>query len=207
MLCAIIRLFIVFLTSFSSAVLASDKPLFIQDRDYKLLANTSTIEQNSVKEFFSYGCPACYRVEPALEQWLTHKPKSITFSRIPVVFHQGWEAYAKAYYIAEAFEIEPKITPKLFAAVQQQGLNLTTGQALADFFTQEGLNPQDFKSAYANSTAIAIKLKQGDEAMKEYGIFEVPTFIVNGRYYTNAAMAKDPKRLIQIIDFLVTKTT
>jgi len=184
--------------------------IFQVGKDYKILTPSNPVESKSstieVTEFFSYGCPACYKLEATLEKWIAQKPKDVVFKKVPVIFHQGWDVYAKAYYIVEAFALEPKLTPKLFAAVQQENLNLTNQQALAQFLSQEGINQQDFQNAYENSPTLAIKLKQAEELMKQYGIVEIPAFVINGRFYTNAAMVKgDPERLMQVMDFLINK--
>lgn len=178
-------------------------------KDYKLVTNPLAVELNSnkieVREFFSYGCPACYTVEPAVQTWLANHPKDVAFKRVPVIFQRSWETYAKAYYIAEAFGVEAKITPMLFDAIQNQNLNLSNGQSLVKFFTEAGVKADDFQSAFDSSPAILLKLKQDDEIMKRYRIIEIPTFIINNRYYTTAAMAKNAERLIHIIDFLIAK--
>jgi len=189
--------------------LAAELPIE-QGKDYKLVKarnlTNSTTTKGEIVEFFSYGCPACYHLEPILEEWLVQKSKTVEFKRVPVVFHSGWDVYAKAYYIVSAMGLEAKLSPKLFAAVQEQNLNLTHKKALAAFLAQEGISEQDFQNAYDNSLALTLKLKQGDELMKQYGIMEIPAFVVNGRFYTNAAMAKgDPQRLLQILDFLLHK--
>lgn len=187
------------------------KPIFQPGKDYKLLVTDNAVTQESatieVIEFFSYGCPACYRLESTLDQWLIHKPKNIDFKRVPVIFHQGWDVYAKAYYIVSAFGQEAKLSPKLFAAIQEQRMNLSNPRALGNFLAKEGINQQDFQNAYENSPLLEIKLKQGNELMIQYKIMEVPSFVIGGKFYTNAAMAKgDPQRLLQIIEFLIKKS-
>lgn len=200
---------ILFLLMAVSLTASAGDQIFQEGKDYKTLtpanlsAKASTVE---VSEFFSYGCPACYQLEPTLEKWLAQKPRDIVFKRVPVIFHSGWDVYAKAYYIVEAFALEAKLTPKLFAAVQQENLNLADKQALAEFFSKEGISQADFANAYDNSPALAIKLRQAETLMKQYGIIEIPAFVINDKFYTNAAMAKgDPERLMQIIDFLINK--
>lgn len=200
---------ILFLLMAVSLMANADEQIFQEGKDYKTLmsanlaAKTSIVE---VSEFFSYGCPACYHLEPTLAKWLAQQSKQVAFKRVPVIFHSGWDVYAKAYYIVEAFGLESKLTPKLFAAVQEENINLADKQVLAQYLSKEGINQQDFQSAYDNSPTLAIKLKQAEELMKQYGIIEIPAFVINDRFYTNAAMAKgDPERLMQILGFLINK--
>src|SRR5688572_6681260 len=77
---------------------------FVAGKDYIVLPASSTEAPTSnlipVKEFFSYGCPWCFKLEPNLENWVAAHKEKIEFTRIPVVFKKDWELYAKAYYTA-----------------------------------------------------------------------------------------------------------
>ena len=54
-----------------------------------------------VIEFFWYGCPHCYSLEPALQAWLKKKPANVEFIHQPAVFSDVWGKHAKAYYTAD----------------------------------------------------------------------------------------------------------
>ena len=41
----------------------------------------NTGKKVEVREFFWYGCPYCYRLEPLLGEWLKTKPKAALFIR------------------------------------------------------------------------------------------------------------------------------
>src|SRR4051794_29877391 len=83
---------------------------FIAGKDYESLKSTIQSEEGNNKipviEFFSFGCPWCYHIEPALAQWTKEQIKSIQFSQVPVVFNKNWAYYAKAYYPANALHME-----------------------------------------------------------------------------------------------------
>ena len=57
-----------------------------------------TGDQVEVIEFFWYGCPHCYQMEPAMNDWLAKKPDNVKFTRIPVMFGGAANMHAKAYY-------------------------------------------------------------------------------------------------------------
>ncbi len=182
-------------------------PAWQAGKDYRILSPATEQQANKkVIEFFNYGCPACFHLEPAVQQWLANKPKDVEFQRVPAVFHRGWESYAKAYYIIESLGLESRVGERLFAAIQTEQLDLSSSQALADFVAGQGVDKQRWLSAFDGSPVIDIKLKQGGELLQRFKILAVPSFVVNGRYYTDLRLAQgDTQRLIQLLDYLITQ--
>ena len=41
-----------------------------------------------VREFFWYGCPHCFSLEPSVAKWLKTMPRNAQFVRTPAVFNQ-----------------------------------------------------------------------------------------------------------------------
>jgi thiol:disulfide interchange protein DsbA len=189
--------------------LVAAKPSLQPDKDYKIIAaSQAPLENKQVLEFLNYYCAACYRLEPFMQQWLAKKPRGVAFIRVPVVFHSGWDSYAKAYYIIQSLGLESTVGAKLFAALHTEQLQLSNTQQLADFVAKQGVEKQQWLTAYESSPAIDIKLKQGSALMQQYNIMAVPAFVVNGRYYTDMALLQgDPQRLLQTLDFLIAQTT
>ncbi|MGH8119113.1 MAG: thiol:disulfide interchange protein DsbA/DsbL, partial [Gammaproteobacteria bacterium] len=46
---------------------------------------TSSGDKIEVIEFFWYGCPHCFDLEPTLDKWLAAKPDDVEFRRIPAI--------------------------------------------------------------------------------------------------------------------------
>ena len=186
---------------------------FVQGKDYQIIqaatAPASPLPAGKIQviEFFNYGCPACNHFEPALEKWLANgKPKDVAFERVPVVFHPEWDILARAYYVAKDLGVEGKITPVIFDAIHQQGLDLSTQAALAKFFEKNGVKEQDFNSAFQFSPGIDAQMMRGENLMGVYQVFEIPTLVINGKYKTNLGMAGgDGQRMVQIADYLIAK--
>lgn len=184
---------------------------FEMGKHYEEIAKTDTMlfPKNSSKltvvEFFSYGCPWCYRFEPSLETWLAQNQKQVSFSRIPVIFEQGWETYAKAYYIVQALKLEQTITMPLFDAVQQKQIN--SDEDLKKFFLKHGVKEKTYDSI-ANSPVIDNDMKQAGQAMTDFRIEYVPTIIIAGKYKTHIGMVDgDNDRFIALLNFLVKKAS
>ena len=56
----------------------------------------------TVEEFFWYGCPHCYVLEPYIQSWLTDKPPYIEFKRVPIMFGEVHRAHARLFYTLQA---------------------------------------------------------------------------------------------------------
>ena len=183
---------------------------FVAGKDYELISGYSKSTARSPKivvtEFFSYGCPWCYRIDPQLMDWVKKQANHIQFTQVPVVFNKDWVIYAKAYYTAKHLNLDSQLTPLLFKAIQAKGEHgLNSNQAMIDFFTAQGVKPEIAKNAFENSTTIDMDVNQGMLLMSRYHVNGVPAVVVNNQFKTDLQMAKDPVRFIQILDFLVAK--
>lgn len=187
-------------------------PAFQVGKDYQIITPPTTLPaivnppgKVSVVEFFSYGCPWCYKLESDLEPWLKTAPSDVNFARVPVVFEPNWTILARAYYVAYALGVQDKITPAIFKALHEQGLKINNAQDLENFFVQQGVSKQDVESALNSSPAIDMDMAKGSALMRQYQIVAIPTIIVDGKYMTNLMLTNgDTKKLVQIVNYLVT---
>lgn len=198
--------FSIFLFLFAITGFAED---FVAGKDYVVLHASGTTDKAPsgvvVNEYFSYGCPWCFKLEPALTAWVKQQGNKIAFSRVPVVFNKDWEFYAKAYYTADALQVEPKLTPDLFKAILTDKQTLNSDQAMIAFFKQRGVDESTVSSAFLNSPSIELDVSNSKRMMGMYQITAVPTLIVNNKYKTDLQLAKDQDRLFAIMNFLVAK--
>ena len=182
---------------------------FEAGKDYIILKNYPKNEPAhhavSVTEFFSYGCPWCYRLEPVLNQWVAQQGAAISYNKVPVIFNKDWEYYAKAYYTAVALGMEPQLTPVLFKAILKDKQSLNSNKAMIDFFIQHGVDTATATSAFNHSASIDIALNEGNRKMAQYQISAVPALVVNNQYKTDLQMAKSQDRLLEILNFLVSQ--
>jgi protein dithiol oxidoreductase (disulfide-forming) len=182
---------------------------FQQGKDYKLVpvvAGAKSLSKNKVTviEFFSFGCPACFHFEPSLEAWLEHKPDYVQFDRIPVIYEPGWDVLARGYYTAKNLGVAERLAPKFFAALQKQGQDLTNPATMEQFFINNGVSKSDFENTFNFSPGMDGQIVHGDNLMRLYKIFQVPTVVINGKYQVNPALTDgSAKRMIQIMDYLI----
>ena len=182
---------------------------FVEGKDYQLVPSAQIVVSTNntpvVTEFFSYGCPSCYRIEPPLNLWTDKIGKSAKVNKVPVVFKPEWELYAKAYYTAKTLALTEKLSPILFKTIQVDKTPLTTHQAMIQFFVTQGVDKEVATSAFENSPTIEMNVKNGMNLMAQYQINAVPAFVLNNKYKTDLQMAGNPERLFQIMDYLLKK--
>lgn len=182
---------------------------FIDGKDYQTLSApmaTANKKVPTVTEFFSYGCPWCYKMEASLNDWKTTIGKNVELEKIPVVFKPNWDLYAKAYYTAKTLALSDKLNPLLFKAIQNEKQPLATKQAMINFFVAQGVDREIAKSAFENSPSIELRVNEGMALMARYQINAVPAFVINNKYKTDLQMAGSPERLFEILNYLVGKS-
>ncbi len=183
---------------------------FVEGKDYEVINSGNTMVSHgspvSVSEFFSFGCPWCYRLDSAIYQWTLKQGKSIHFSKVPVVFNSNWDNYARAYYIMDSLSLGKKVHDALFKTIIVDKQPLNTHQDMVDFFTKNGVDARIAESAFSHSPSIELRLKTDAAMMAKYHINAVPTLVVNHQYKTNLQMAKTEERLFEIMDYLLKKS-
>ena len=162
-------------------------------------ADPSKVE---VLEFFWYGCPHCYHLEPDLNAWLKKKPDNVEFIRQPAIFNERWGAHAKAFFTAEALGVLDKMHADFYEAIQNQNRKLETEDELAPFFKEHGVAEADFRKAY-KSFAVDTKMRQAATMAQRYGITGTPAVVINGKYRTSGSLAKSFPRMIEIMNQLI----
>ncbi|GMR19445.1 MAG: thiol:disulfide interchange protein DsbA/DsbL [Gammaproteobacteria bacterium] len=154
-----------------------------------------------VREFFWYGCPYCYSLEPVLERWLKNKPKAVTFVRTPAFMPRRIN-HGKAYYAFEALGKLNTMHGKFFSAVQSDANRLEKVARIVAFVEKNGIDSKAFNKAY-NSFDVDRKVKLATQLAQKYGINSVPTMVIDGRYLTNGSMAGGHEGLLKVVNYLV----
>jgi thiol:disulfide interchange protein DsbA len=155
-----------------------------------------------VIEFFSYGCPHCYSLEPTLEAWAKRLPADVVFKRVPVGFNALYENYQKIYYALEAMgQLEP-MHRKVFDVIHKQRQRLDKEADIAAFMTANGVDGAKFMELY-KSFSVQAKAKQAQQLSQGYKIDGVPAMGVHGRYVTSGSQAGSNERALAVTDALV----
>lgn len=188
----------------SQAVYAEE---FVEGSNYTIISPRieTHVDEGKIEvlEFFWYGCPHCYTVEPYIKNW--DIAEDVEFVRIPATFSDQWVTHAKVYYALESLD-RLDLHEVLFSAIhgRQQRRDLVTADKIAKFFASfsSGLSEEKFIKAY-NSFIVNTKTQKADRLVREYAIKSVPTFAVNGRYITSPSMVGSSAGLIAALDYLL----
>jgi thiol:disulfide interchange protein DsbA len=199
-------LFIWFL--FIGAVAMASAAEFRLGKEYEELSFPQAVETGKkieVREFFWYGCPHCYALEPVLNHWLKTKPANAAFILSPSIANPAWEFHARLYFTLEALGKAKKLRQSVFSAIHEEKQKLNSIDDVISFVSQHGIKRQDFLKAY-NSFGVRLKLKRAAGQGANYDIHSVPMIIVDGKYRTSVHKAGGEERLMKVIEFLIKKS-
>lgn len=156
-----------------------------------------------VREFFWYGCPHCYRLEPFLETWLEKRPPDVAYVRTPGVA-RAWISHAKAYYAFEALGITEQVHRPFFDAIHKGGQKLADESSIQAFLANYGVDGEAFAKAF-NSFGVRTQVEKAKKLNFRYAVESVPSVTIGGKYKTSASMAGSERQLMQLIDHLIEK--
>lgn len=185
----------------SMGTMAAD---FVAGKDYKVVENpvktSAPAGKIEVREFFWYGCPHCFRLEPHMQAWLKQMPKDVYFLRTPAAMNNIWEQSARGYYVSEALGIRKKTHLPLFHAIHDNGQQIFDQASQAQFFARYGVPEEKFNKLF-NSFSVTAKIAESNQLAQQYQLTGVPAVVVAGKYVVQGEDAKVP----QIVDYLLEK--
>ncbi len=157
-----------------------------------------------VLEFFWYGCPHCYDLEPSLNAWLERKPENVVFRRIPAPLNPRWTPHARFFYAAELMGVGEELHKPLFDAMHRDKKRIYSKEDLIRFAVQRGVDETEFRSAW-DSFPVELKVQRARKLAARYKLTGVPALGINGKYKTGTGMVQSFAQVIQVLDELVAK--
>jgi protein dithiol oxidoreductase (disulfide-forming) len=155
-----------------------------------------------VIEFFSYGCPHCYHMEPSINPWIKKLPKDVNFFRVPLA-GGSWVACAKLFYTLDALDVEDKLHSDVFAAIHsEKSLTGTDESAMSGWAAKNGLDEKKFTDIY-KSFAIQTKVQRAVQMIASHKVSGVPAIVVDGRYLVLNNTIKSYDDLLAITDQVI----
>ena len=155
-----------------------------------------------VIEFFWYGCPHCYSLEPYIETWLKKLPPDVQFRRVPAVFNSRWAHDAAIFYTLEAMGVLDKLHRPLFDAIHKSNLRTDNEAALSEWLQKNGVDPKKFTETM-KSFGVQSKLRRATQQTVAYKIDGTPAMAVAGRYTVSAEQGRTQQGMLQAVDGLV----
>jgi thiol:disulfide interchange protein DsbA len=199
----------------AASALAADPQAGAQ---YIVLPNpqpTDTGKKVEVIEFFAYYCPHCYAFEPALEAWVKKQGDNIVFKRVHVPRDASVLPQQRLFYTLDAMGLLNQYHQKVFDAMHQQHLRLSSDEQVFDWVASSGIDRAKFIDTY-RSFGIQAKLRRAGAMMEAYGVDRWPLVVIDGRFVTSPSHAgasapegtteaQQQQTALQVMDFLVTK--
>ncbi|HMK14857.1 MAG TPA: thiol:disulfide interchange protein DsbA/DsbL [Burkholderiales bacterium] len=179
----------------------------IPNKDYRLVIPpqpTETGNKIEVIEFFYYGCPHCYDLEPYLKKWMGNAPKDVAFRRIPAVFRDDWIPLTKTFYTLEALGEVNRLQSAVYEAIHVKQINLNNEQTLLDWMEQHGVDRKKFADVY-NSFSVINRVEFAKKLTRFYGVEGTPSLVVDGKYLTGPGMTGSHESAFQVLDQLIDK--
>ncbi|MBV8659838.1 MAG: thiol:disulfide interchange protein DsbA/DsbL [Burkholderiales bacterium] len=148
---------------------------------------TDTPGKIEVIEFFWFGCPHCYKAEPAVEAWAKTLPKDVVFRREHVMWEgrSDMEGHVRIFLALKSMGLLDSMTQKVFDAIQRDHIELRREDVLFDWIAKQGIDRAKFEANYKSAFSVNAGIARATQLAGTYHIDGVPMFIVNGKYKTS----------------------
>ncbi len=185
---------------------------FEAGKDYRIIKTIvqdaddeeSTAESDTqieVIEYFNYGCPHCYDLEPFIKDWLESIEEDVTFDRAAVPLRTAWVPLARAYWVAEELGVTDKVHDKIFEILHDN--NIQADQYMHRVFEiHADVDPDDFAEIYQSEEVLDL-MRDTQTKFRLLGLTGTPAIVVNNKYVVDADAARSIDRMFEIVDFLV----
>jgi thiol:disulfide interchange protein DsbA len=192
---------IVAILAFSGFTMAADS-----SQKYVQISEQAQTESDKIViyEFFWYGCPHCYNIEPTMDNIEANLDKDTVLIKVPVALRDSWELHAKAYYALQQMKLDDNLHEKVFTEIHVNSNRLDTKEKLGNFIREEGYDADKFLSIL-DSFGTEIRVKKASRLANQYQIKSVPTLIINGKYETSGSYVSSYAELYDVVQLLVDK--
>ena len=173
---------------------------------YIQISNQKQTESDKIViyEFFWYGCPHCYNLEPTMDRIESNLEKDTILIKVPVALRDTWESHAKAYYALQQMKLDDNLHEKIFTEIHINSNRLDTKEKLTQFIEDEGYNSKRFSEIF-DSFGTDLRVKKASRLANQYQITSVPTLIINGKYKTSGSLVSSYEELYDVVQLLINK--
>ncbi|HYR37147.1 MAG TPA: thiol:disulfide interchange protein DsbA/DsbL [Burkholderiales bacterium] len=155
-----------------------------------------------VVEFFWYGCPHCYNLEPLIEAWAKKLPPDVQFKRIPAVFNERWAHDAAIFYTFESMGLLDKLHRPLFDAIHRDHLRTDNQQAMTEWLQKNGVEPKKFYETMKSFT-VQSKTRRAVQLTTAYKIDGTPAMAVQGRFTVSTEQGRSREGMLDTVSYVV----
>jgi len=169
-----------------------------------------TMYQDKVEvlEFFTYGCPHCYRLYPLIQAWKKRQKEDVVFRKIPL--YRGGQVQniniVQAHYVAALTGMHD-LHNVIFEwhqgrRVRRDRTRYLTNKELVKIFGRRGMDEKTFRKLLT-SFGIHASIKRGDALAINYAVRGVPVMIVHGKYKVFPRKDLPFPAMLRVVDYLV----
>lgn len=158
-----------------------------------------------VMDFFSYACPHCAALAPALRSWEEKLPADVMLDRVAVgLGRQPWLLPAQLYYALKSVNQARELDLAVFAAIHADHVDFSTVRQVVDWVARQGVDRASFESAI-NAFSVKSFVARADQLARTAQVSGVPTFVIDGRYRVEIDTNGDLDGQLAIVDALIAK--
>jgi protein dithiol oxidoreductase (disulfide-forming) len=157
-----------------------------------------------VIEFFWYGCPHCNALEPHVNDWEKKLAKDVAFRREHVVWpgRPDIESHARLFLTLRAMGLLEQHHRAVFDAIHKEKTSLRTEKEIAEWAAKRGIDRAKFEATW-KSFGVNTQLTRARDLTNRFEADGVPSFAVNGKYYTSLGATRSEDRLFNVVNKLI----
>lgn len=170
------------------------------EKDYLTINPPLQVKSKRIEliEFFYYGCPQCYALEPFLDDWTRRHPE-VEWVPIPA-FRRAWLPLARTFYALSMLGQESRLRDAIYSAIHD-GIDLDDENTLFNWLERHDIDMKQFNALY-RSDAVDKKIAASRQLAVRFGITGVPSLVVGGKYLVLGDLARG-----ELLDQLVLKAS
>jgi thiol:disulfide interchange protein DsbA len=186
------------------AALAQGTPVAGKDFN-RLSPPVPTVSSGKIEviEFFWYGCPHCWDLEPLIEPWAAKLPADVHYRLVPFDFGEALrEVHQRIFCTWEVLGLVGQMHVKTFERFHVQRKPINTEADMLKFAGESGLDVAKVKDAW-NSFGVQTKMRQAKQTCEQYGVHSTPMLAVQGRFETEPALTGSGEKTLAVADYLI----
>lgn len=157
-----------------------------------------------VQEFFWYGCPHCFHLEPKVEAWRKTLPANVDFEPYALPLSPNWIPLTKAFFAAKFMGVLPQTHRAIFDDIHVKRMRPVNKEQIADMYADLGVNRDKFLQMY-DSFGVDNAVRQAEVVGQEAGVTGVPAMLVNGKYLVTGDMVGSNEAMLPVVRALIDK--
>lgn len=179
----LLRLLLTGMFAFAPALFAAE---FEEGTHYEVIAQAEPSSQAQITEFFSFGCPSCFRFEPVYKQVTAKLSDDVEVKKSHVNFlgfasKELQNDLGRALVLAKTLKVSDKVNTAFFDFFHVERARLESRDDIRDILIANGVSAADFDQHF-DGFAVSMAVKKMERDVTKNQVSGVPKVIVNEKY-------------------------